>query len=145
MDLWIFRVVEHKAEDGAHELTDDGGDGRARDLKAREAEKAEDQDRVEHDVAHRARDLRDHREIRAARGLQEPLAVDLHEDAERAADADHDIVAAVGDDLLIGRLQVEERLCEREAEQHEDSGGAEDQKKACACRAVHRHLVLFAQ
>ena len=35
---WIFRVVEHKAEDGAHELTDDGGDGRARDLKAREAE-----------------------------------------------------------------------------------------------------------
>ena len=145
LDLDIFRVVEHKTERRAEKLARDRGEGRARDLKARKAEKAEDQDGVEHDVAHRARDLRDHRKIRAARALQEALGVDLHENAKRAADADADIVLPVGDDLHVFRLQAEVGRGHRKAEEHEDGGGAEREEKSRACRAVHGRLVLLAQ
>ena len=57
LHLGIFFEVQEKAEARADELADDRGDRRARDLHAGKAQKAENQNRVEHDVAHRARDL----------------------------------------------------------------------------------------
>ena len=82
LHLGIFLEVQEKAEARADELADDRGDRRARDLHAGKAQKAENQNRVEHDVAHRARDLRDHRKVRPPRGLEQALAVNLQEQSE---------------------------------------------------------------
>ena len=100
---------------------------------------------VEHDVAHRARDLRDHRKVRPPRGLEQALAVNLQEQSERAADADHHIITAVGDDLRILRLKAKKRRGERKAEDSKDGGGAERQEKSRARGAVDRLHVLFTQ
>ena len=145
LHLGIFLEVQEKAEARADELADDRGDRRARDLHAGKAQKAENQNRVEHDVAHRARDLRDHRKVRPPRGLEQALAVNLQEQSERAADADHHIITAVGNDLRVFRLEAKKRRGERKAEDSKDGGGAERQEKSRARGAVDRLHVLFTQ
>lgn len=79
MNFGIFLQVDEQADDGRDDLPGDGRDGGAFDLEPRQAEPAENQDRVEHDVDDRADQLRHHRELCPACGLQQPLEAELQQ------------------------------------------------------------------
>ena len=65
----------------------------------REAEEAEDQDRVEDNIEDRTGGLADHTKLCASRGLQKSLEVHLEEQAQRKAGYDGEICVAVLNDL----------------------------------------------
>ena len=106
MHLRIFEVVERHGDDRAQALADHRRPGRAGNAHLREAEQAEDEDRVEDDVRDRTDQLRDHGIDRATGRLQETLEGDLDENAERAQNADVQVRDAVIDDRLNIRLRA---------------------------------------
>ena len=57
----------------------DGRDGGARHAELWKTQEPKNQDGIEHDVEHRARDLNEHDIQVFPLGLQDALAVDLHE------------------------------------------------------------------
>ena len=72
-----------------HDLSCHRGDGSARDAKLRQAEHAEDQQRVEDYIGQGSRDLGQHRRLHVAGGLQNlrPDAFQKQAEAEQADDA----------------------------------------------------------
>lgn len=90
-------MVEDNRHDRAQTLTDHRRPGGAGDAQLREAEQAEDEDRVEDDIRDRTDQLRDHGIDRAAGRLQKALKRDLAEHTERAQHADIEICDAVLD------------------------------------------------
>ena len=71
-------MIEDDRHDRAQALADHRRPGRAGNAHLREAEQAEDQDRIEDNVRDRAGQLRDHGIDRAAGRLQETLEGDLN-------------------------------------------------------------------
>ena len=129
MHVRVFLLIEQHRKEKGDDLADHRGDGGARDLHARQAEIAEDENGVEDDVDDRARSLCDHRVGRAAGGLQKPFKKHLAEDAE-GGNADHaDIVHAVGDGFRLRGQRAHIGLRAENAEQHaqEHSAGREHQ------------------
>ena len=145
VNFGIFLQVDEQADDGRDDLPGDGRDGGAFDLEPRQAEPAENQDRVEHDVDDRADQLRHHRELCPACGLQQPLEAELRKDAEREDQADRRIVHAVAHDLRVVCLREEERTGQKRADQREQHVGAAEQEYARIGRAVDLLLLLRSE
>ena len=97
-------MIEDDRHDRAQALADHRRPGRAGNAHLREAEQAEDEDRVEDDIRDRTDQLRDHGIDRAAGRLQKALKRDLAEHTERAQHADIEICDAVLDNGLNVRL-----------------------------------------
>ena len=97
-------MIEDDRHDRAQALADHRRPGRAGNAHLREAEQAEDEDRVEDDIRDRTNQLRDHGIDRAAGRLQKALKRDLAEHTERAQHADIEICDAVLDNGLNVRL-----------------------------------------
>ena len=144
-NLRVLADVHHQADRRRDPLAEDGRIGRARNTHLREAEQAEDENRVKNDVDDCARALADHRQQRAAGALQQALKEDLHENAHRADHDDGRIVDAALHDFLDVRLHLKIRAHNRHAAEHEDQAADEQQHDAVGRRAVHAFLVLRAQ
>ena len=104
MHLRVLGVIEDDRHNRAQTLADHRCPGGAGNAHLREAEQAENEDRVEDDVRDRAGQLCDHGIDRATGRLQKALKRDLAEHAERAQHADIQIRNAVLDDGLDVRL-----------------------------------------
>ena len=129
-------MIEDDRHDRAQALADHRRPGRAGNAHLREAEQAEDQDRVEDDIRDRTDQLRDHGIDRAAGRLKEALEGDLDENAERAQNADVQIRDAEIDDRLNIRLRV--HICadaEQAGDEHEQIAQQRQQQ------AVDRDLI----
>ncbi len=114
----VFHMVDADAYGHAAELADDRGPGRACHPHGRQAQPAENKDRVQDDVHHGARHLADHLVYRLARYLQHTLHGHGHEQPEGEHGNDPHVVRAAREDLGV--------LCER------------SHKQAAARRAEHR-------
>ena len=136
VDLRILAMIEDDRHDRAQALANHRRPGRAGNAHLREAEQAEDEDRVEDDIRDRTDQLRDHGIDRAAGRLQKALEGDLDENAERAQNADVQIRDAEIDDRLNIRLRV--HICadaEQAGDEHEQIAQQRQQQ------AVDRDLI----
>ena len=79
----VFKVVEHNGQNKRDNLTEYGRRRGARNAHFREAQIAENQNRVENDVDNCADALRNHRINGFAGGLQKAFKGNLPEHAER--------------------------------------------------------------
>ena len=107
-DVWVIFEVHPNCQNRRDNLTDDRGKRRAGNLHARKTEPAENQDRVQNDIDHRAGDLCVHRKLRPPRRLQQPLEAELRENADGRAETNRGVACAVFHNLRNVRLRQEE-------------------------------------
>ena len=120
VDVRIAFEVQHQGSGGSHNLPCHRGNGGAGHLHPGQAEPAEDQDGVQHDVDEGAGKLGAHGQERAAGGLQQPLKAELAENTDGAAQADGGVIHAVVDNHLFSPgLQLKEGPGEEDADQGE--------------------------
>ena len=137
---------EQEAEDHRGKLTGDGRVRGARHAEPREAEQAEDQDRVEHDVDQRAGDLHEHDEHGLALRLHDALRAHLQKDAEREHAADGQVVHAhIADERRFRHERIEKRPDAEQTEQQEHHRRDEQQKQAVARGGVGVLKAALAQ
>ena len=120
VDVRIAFEVQHQGSGGSHNLPCHRGNGGAGHLHPGQAEPAEDQDGVQHDVDEGTGKLGAHGQERAAGGLQQPLKAELAENTDGAAQADGGVIHAVVDNHLFSPgLQLKEGPGEEDADQGE--------------------------
>ena len=140
----VFEVKE-EAERRADGLADHGGDGGAGRAHRGQAQPAEDEHRVEHDVRDGAGHLRPHAEPRQARGLQKALNADLEIQKDRADRDDLQIAVAEGADLGVGGLGVDKGLGGEQAEYGHQRPAAQRERHGVSSDAARTLAVAAAQ
>ena len=144
-DLRVAPQIAEEAQQGAHALADDGGQGRPGDAHGGEGSEAENEQGVQDQVDDGAQALREHGVNGFSGGLEQPLKADLKHHAHRGHGNDGEVSVAVGDDLGHVGLEGHESPGEKAAQQGKSRPGAEGQKDAVDGGLVGCVKIFFSQ
>ena len=145
LNILVMLQVEDNYQQSTCPLADHRSYRRTGDAHGGNAKPAVDEDGVQNDIHHSAQALGNHGVEGAAGGLEQPLAHNLHKDAQAENAADGSIDDASLHSLLHIGLHLKIRTGAEDAEQQEQGRGDQHQGDTVAGSITHRLLVLLSQ